>query len=175
MADIHCTCKVYANVVPRSLYSSDDKKSGYKIKRTQMKLLRLSNKRKLLHSTLFVCGITLEVSLIFPLCFISKPLVLPPPEASFPRFFMETSSNGYGEFFQLINLVCIPCEYFTASSTVIKVVLKLFLHSISNRCLTLFLLIWPRARTFRFLFQGRLEAYVDYDQFYLALKKGSLV
>ena len=25
------------------------------------------------------------------------------------------------------------------------------------------------------LFQGRLEAYVDYDQFYLALKKGSLV
>ena len=133
MAGIHCTCKVYANVVPRSLYGSDDKKSGYKIKRTQMKLLRLSNKRKLLHSTLFVCGITLEVSLIFPLCFISKPLVLPPPEASFQRFFMETSSNGYCEFFQLINLVCIPCEYFTACSTVIKVVLKLFLHSISNR------------------------------------------
>lgn len=152
MAGIHCTCKVYANVVPRSLYSFDDKKSGYKIKCTQMKLLRLSN------NTLFVCGITLEVSLIFPLCFISKPLVLPPPEASFPRFFMETSSNGYGEFFQLINLVCIPCEYFTACSTVIKVVLKLFLHSISNRCLTLFLIIWPRTRSFRFLFQGRLEA-----------------
>ena len=127
MAGIHCTCKVYANVVPRSLYGSDDKKSGYKIKRTQMKLLRLSN------NTLFVRGITLEVSLIFPLCFISKPLVLPPPEASFQRFFMETSSNGYCEFFQLINLVCIPCEYFTACSTVIKVVLKLFLHSISNR------------------------------------------
>ena len=152
MAGIHCTCKVYANVVPRSLYSFDDKKSGYKIKCTQMKLLRLSN------NTLFVCGITLEVSLIFPLCFISKPLVLPPPEASFHRFFMETSSNGYCEFFQLINLVCIPCEYFTACSTVIKVVLKLFLHSISNRCLTLFLIIWPRTRTFRFLFQGRLEA-----------------
>lgn len=131
---------------------------GTRLSVRKMKLLRLSNKRKLLHSTLFVCGITLEVSLIFPLCFISKPLVLPPPEASFQRFFMETSSNGYCKFFQLINLVCIPCEYFTACSTVIKVVLKLFLHSISNRCLTLFLIIWPRTRSFRFLFQGRLEA-----------------